>query len=179
MPLALTPSLSQREREKYSSVLSVVTKYFFARRPPMLAEQDPWTAWSSQQADAIAKMTDAWLSGAGAVRDLQLETAQQMRSWQAQAWQRAVEAKDVTDLMTLQAELLSFDGAHAGQYWGRLTDIASRTQLEMLKRSRTDPGLVGEDEATQEVSAAWQQWLALTGPWSSLFVPVAVPNVIE
>ena len=89
---------------------------------------EPWTAWSSQQADAIAKMTDAWLSGAGAVRDLQLETAQQMRSWQAQAWQRAVEAKDVTDLMTLQAELLSFDGAHAGQYWGRLTDIASRTQ---------------------------------------------------
>jgi len=139
----------------------------------------PWTAWSSQQTDAIAKMADAWLNGAGALRDLHLETAQQIRSWQERAWRRAVEAKDVADLLELEAELLSLDGGHAVHYLGRLTDIASRTQLEMLKRSRTDPGLVGEDDTAQEAAAAWQQWLAWTGPWISPFLPVAVPNVIE
>ena len=92
-----------------------------------------WTQLSRRQSQwAVQGMVDLY-QGAELLRELQRDTAQASREAHREALTAQIEARDLTQLLSVHVGLMSHTATAWATYWQRLLGVAMRTEAAIVK----------------------------------------------
>jgi len=104
--------------------------------PSLDATLDAWSTQTSREQLALEIATcSTLLHGARAVREAQMQAAEQAEKVYLQAAERLLTARSLQDLAGIQFELLKTDAESAVQYWSRLGELAARNAMDTFQEA--------------------------------------------
>lgn len=122
-----------------------------------------WADLPRRQLALMTQSATALFRGSQELRRIQQEAALRATQHHEEAAERLREPCDFSDLMAVQAELVSFDLQEAANYWNQLANAAFKLQADMV-RSAGAAVMEGASEPTLEsLQRAFEATLDATG----------------
>ena len=130
----------------------------------MLAPMNYLVDLPRKQLALMTQSASALFRGSEAMRKIQQQAAHRAAAHQDEVRERLRAPCDLSELMTIQGELVRFNLQEAAQYWQQLTDAALKVQADVVSRVAED----AQDEPTLDsLQRAFQASLASVGTGST------------
>jgi len=104
----------------------------------MLAPMNYLADLPRKQLALMTQSASALFRGSEAMRKIQQQAAHRAAAHQDEVRERLRTPCDLSELLTIQGELLRFNLQEAAQYWQQLTDAALKVQADVVSRVAED-----------------------------------------
>ncbi len=123
-------------------------------KPTIDTTLDAWSAQATrdQLAWEISACT-AWLRGAKALREAQMQSAEQTEAAYLKAAEQLMSARGIDEFANIQFELLRQDAEQAMQYWQRMSEVLTRSLAEVYQEATA-----GWTRASESAMNGFNQW---------------------
>lgn len=98
--------------------------------------QEGWVGLTRDQLELVMQSTTAWLRGVEAMRKVQLDMAHLMAQRHQELQQRLRDVKELSDLVSIEVDLMRFDSAATVRSAQELYDAALRSATEAFENAR-------------------------------------------
>lgn len=156
--------------------------------PGTLARDDPFTALSRQQMQAMNELIRITLNGTEKLRRCQVDTAHRAKALHDKCQTQLDTPCSSSELMKAQSELLSAEAQATLRYWQDLMGIFSATQAELLNQFTSTFGASSErlarllpaslqapawpvptsGEQDNPAAQVWKNLMTATEPWRTM-----------